>query len=108
MAREDIRERGLPSPEARRQILQRAGIVLNEARDLIARLDRHESAFARTSCEHRAIAQSRQRECRRPADAPFGNSGIMTASRTHPADQTLATGRSIPEPVPCCFESCSE
>jgi hypothetical protein len=108
MLREDYRERGLPSPEVRRQILQRAGMVLNDARDLMARLERHETTLARTSCEHRTIEQLRQRERRIPADAPASNSGVAATSRTNPADQALPVGRSIPEPVPCCVESCSE
>ena len=40
MARHEYSEGGLPCPEARRQILRRAGNVLNEARDLLTRLDR--------------------------------------------------------------------
>ena len=39
MAREDLAERGLPSPEVRRQILQQAGTILEKARDLIVLLD---------------------------------------------------------------------
>ena len=45
MAREDFSERELPSAEVRRQILQRAGTVLDHARDLVARLDRYDAAF---------------------------------------------------------------
>jgi hypothetical protein len=43
MAREDCAERGLPSAEVRQQILQRAGLILDEARNLIAQLDRDEA-----------------------------------------------------------------
>jgi hypothetical protein len=39
MAREDLKGRGLPSPEVRRQILQQAGTILEKARDLMALLD---------------------------------------------------------------------
>ena len=52
MAREDFSERGLPSAEVRRQILQRAGTILDEARDLVARLDQYEAAFSRSADEH--------------------------------------------------------
>ncbi len=48
MAREISSERGLPSAEVRRQILQRAGVILDEARNLIAQLDRAEENFPRT------------------------------------------------------------
>ena len=44
MAREDCSERGLPSAEVRRQILKRAGTILDEARDLMARLDKCETS----------------------------------------------------------------
>ena len=52
MAREESSERGLPSAEVRRQILDRAGIILNEARDLLARLDRHEASFPTCSLDY--------------------------------------------------------
>jgi len=42
MTRHEYSEGGLPCPEVRRQILRRAGNVLNEARDLLTRLDRGE------------------------------------------------------------------
>jgi|KBSMisStandDraft_5_1062788.scaffolds.fasta_scaffold1447750_2 hypothetical protein len=48
MAREDFAERGLPSAEVRQQILQRAGLILNEARNLVAQLDRDEACFPRS------------------------------------------------------------
>ena len=48
MAREDCAERGLPTAEVRQQILQRAGLILNEARNLIAQLDRDEACFPRS------------------------------------------------------------
>jgi hypothetical protein len=53
MAREDFSERGLPSAEVRRQILQRAGTILDEARDLMALLDRYEPSFSRNVIENR-------------------------------------------------------
>jgi hypothetical protein len=55
MAREDVSERGLPSVEERRQILQRAGIILDEARDLVARLDLHECSYPRSMREHQDV-----------------------------------------------------
>jgi hypothetical protein len=57
MAREDVSERGLPSVEERRQILQRAGIILNEARDLMARLDVHECSYPRSMREHQEVLE---------------------------------------------------
>jgi hypothetical protein len=49
MAREVCSERGmLPTAEVRQQILQRAGVILNEARNLVAQLDRDEECFPRT------------------------------------------------------------
>lgn len=56
MAREAISEseRGLPSPEVRRQILQHAGTILDEARELMERLDRHETVYPRTACDYRS------------------------------------------------------
>ena len=55
MAREAIPERELPSPEARRRIVQRAGLVLKRAQALVAQLDRHESAYPRIVCDYRKI-----------------------------------------------------
>lgn len=48
MAREVNSEKGLPSAEDRREILQRAGIILDEARNLIAQLDLADERFPRT------------------------------------------------------------
>ena len=76
MAREANSERGLPSPEVRRQILQHAGIILHEARQLMEQLDRHESIYPRTACEHRPLLWATQERpdletlsCALPADA---------------------------------------
>ena len=55
MAREDCSERGLPSPEVRRQILQHAGIILDEARDLVSRLDLHETSYPRSVRENQFV-----------------------------------------------------
>ena len=52
MAREDCSERGLPSAEVRRQILQHAGTILDEARDLVAWLDKQECSTPWTGGEH--------------------------------------------------------
>jgi hypothetical protein len=57
MAREDCSERGLPSPEVRRQILQQAGIVLDHARDLVSRLDLHETSFPRSGRENDLVLE---------------------------------------------------
>jgi hypothetical protein len=46
MAREDSSQLALPSAEVRRKILQRAGVILDEARDLVARLDQYEATMA--------------------------------------------------------------
>jgi len=69
MAREDYSGRELPSPEVRRQILQHAGNVLNQARDLVSRLDLHESSFPRSVREHEWVLE-RGRNCETVADAP--------------------------------------
>ena len=69
MAREDYSEGGLPSPEVRRQILQHAGNVLNQARDLVSRLDLHESSFPRSVREHEWVLE-RGRNCQAFADGP--------------------------------------
>ncbi|HLH52471.1 MAG TPA: hypothetical protein VKY92_02555 [Verrucomicrobiae bacterium] len=53
MAREESHECGLPSLEERRRILFEAGMILEEARDLVARLDRHESRSWGTNLAHR-------------------------------------------------------
>ena len=56
MAREDFSERDLPSVEVRREILQRAGTILDQARDLVAELDRYEPSFSRSVIEdHRFL-----------------------------------------------------
>lgn len=55
MAREVSSERGLPNAEARQQILAHAGMILDEARELVARLDRHETTYPRTVCDHRRL-----------------------------------------------------
>lgn len=57
MAREDPSERGLPSPEVRRQILEHAGVVLDEARDLVNRLDLHETSFPRSVRENQLVLE---------------------------------------------------
>lgn len=57
MAREDFSDRGLPSAEARRKILERAGIILNEARDLLALLDRYEAACQRSLRENQQVLE---------------------------------------------------
>ena len=65
MAREVTLERGLPSAEVRRQILQRAGVILDEARELMERLDRHETAYPRTACDHRRLLLGNETQYRR-------------------------------------------
>ena len=62
MAREDCSERGLPSPEARRQILQHAGIVLDHARDLVYRLDLHETSFPRSGRENDLVLERTKKD----------------------------------------------
>jgi hypothetical protein len=57
MAREDGSERGLPSAEERRRILQNAGMILDEARDLMARLDVHECSYPRSGREHQQVLE---------------------------------------------------
>jgi hypothetical protein len=57
MAREECSERGLPSPEVRRQILKHAGTILNEARDLVNRLDLHETSFPRSVRENQLVLE---------------------------------------------------
>ena len=42
MAKEIVQERTLPTPEERRRILERAGLVLAEARALMELLDRED------------------------------------------------------------------
>ena len=42
MERKDSSESGLPDTETRRQILERAGVVLKEAREVLARLEREQ------------------------------------------------------------------
>src|SRR5262245_36514570 len=69
MAREDCSERGLPSPEVRRQILKHAGTVLNEARDLVSRLDLHETSYPRSVRENQSVLD-RGRRSRVFASAP--------------------------------------
>ena len=79
MAREDCSERELPSAEVRRQILQNAGMVLDQARDLLARLDHHEVAFPRSIREHQEVLE------RTPL-----NKCAWALSRTPSPDQALA------------------
>jgi hypothetical protein len=62
MAREDCSERGLPSPEVRRQILTHAGTVLNEARDLITRLDFYETCFPRSLRENELVLERTRKD----------------------------------------------
>ena len=57
MARKAFSEQGLPSPEVRQQILQRAGMVLDEARDLMARLDRQETSLLVTGAQLERIIE---------------------------------------------------
>jgi hypothetical protein len=71
MARE-VSERGLPSAEERRQILQRAGMILEEARDLMDRLDRHETSYPRSVREHQQVLERVRKLCERyPLSAPL-------------------------------------
>ncbi len=91
MAREDTSERGLPSPEVRRQILQHAGMILHEARELMAQLDRHETAYPRTECDHRRMLwRTTDRQYLRALSDPVRPAGSSSdAARRHEADQTL-------------------
>ena len=94
MAREAISERGLPSPEARRQILVHAGMILDEARELMARLDRHETTYPRTACDHRRLIWgTSERPCLRtlssPARPALGPN--QDIAQLQQADQALAT-----------------
>lgn len=57
MARKVIPEVGLPSLEVRRRILIRAGVVLDEARALMAQLDQHENVYPRTACDQRRLSR---------------------------------------------------
>jgi len=64
METKSISERELPSPEERRQILQHAGIILNNARDLMARLDLHESRYPRSVREHQQVLERDKQQSR--------------------------------------------
>jgi len=89
MALEAISQRGLPNPEARRQILQQAGMILERARALMARLDRHDSAHPKTTCDQAKIISEMSAQ---PDTVALGlpvSSNIAETSRPHPADQVL-------------------
>lgn len=86
MAREDNSERGLPSIEERRQILRQAGMILDEARDLMARLDQHESFHPRSMHEHEQVLERvGQRQCRIRLSTP-----VPPNHRPVAADQAMA------------------
>jgi len=91
MAREDCSERGLPSAEARRQILKRAGTILDEARDLMARLDKYETFSSSTLYENQQTLEqmANDHRCLLPLKAapPVSLAG---SARSPVPDQALA------------------
>jgi hypothetical protein len=90
MARKAFSGQGLPSPEVRRQILERAGTILDEARDLMARLDRQETPFLAIGPELPVLTQ---RTTKRQDLVPLKNcvnNAIQTASGSDSPHTTLS------------------
>ena len=84
MAREDVSKCGLPSPEERRQILQRAGVILDRARDLMALLDLHESSYPRSGLEQQQVLE-RVGPRRRPLPFRTAHPRAGAPASHHPA-----------------------
>jgi len=82
MAREASPEGELPNPEARRRILQRAGLVLKRAQALVAQLDRHESIYPRIICDPHKMIRGINHN---PVPA-----AIARASKEQPPNRALA------------------
>jgi hypothetical protein len=59
---EVIQERSLPGPEERRKILERAGLILAEARALVDRLDRADGKVLWVAQANRAVRSLAQLE----------------------------------------------
>jgi hypothetical protein len=72
MAREYGLERGLPSVEVRREILEHAGTVLDAARDLVAQLDRYENSLPKgTREDQQALTESERDPWALPDEVRF-------------------------------------
>jgi len=88
MAREASPEGELPNPEARRRILQRAGLVLKRAQALVAQLDRHESIYPRIICDYGSVIpgiNDRQRLDTLNTPVPAAISNASKEQRPSPA-----------------------
>ena len=92
MAREAFSEHGLPSREVREQILQRAGVILDEARDLVARLDYHETFVFGLQDQHRTAVRPLMDDQISVPPPTLGDSNVLgaTIQVPIPPDKSLA------------------
>lgn len=92
MSREAFSDQGLPTPEVRQQILQRAGMILDEARNLMARLDDRESHFLRTGSEQLPLVERTKEEHRLGLQSTSISRNLVAAaaSNSHSHHTTLA------------------
>lgn len=90
MAREDTSEGRLPSNEARRRILQHAGVVLNQARALVAQLDRQESVYPAICSDARQFTRRFDEHPSTVGKRKTLPTALPRMTRAQPPDQTLA------------------